>query len=308
MLHYTSLNVLQLDAAWATIGTFDGVHRGHQAVIRQLVEGAHAAGAAAVAVTFFPHPAMVVRNRRGPIYLTTPEERAVLLGELGVDVVLTLNFDAAMAAQSALEFMQPLAQHLGLKHLLVGHDFALGRNREGNVHRLTELGAQLGYAVSEIAPFQLEGSIVSSSQIRALISAGQVAQAAQFLSRPYTLTGQVIHGDGRGRGLGIPTANLDLWPERLVPAAGVYACWAWVGAQRLMAVTNVGVRPTFGEHLAVRIEPFLLDFDQDLYGQTLKLAFIELLRPEQRFASVQALLVQIDQDVTRSREILSHVP
>lgn len=307
MQHLTALDDLYLDHAWATIGSFDGVHRGHQAVIRRLVDGAHETGVPAVVVTFFPHPSVVLRGSNGPFFLTTPEERAALLDALGVDVVVTLRFDRQMAALTAEEFMRWLSAHLGLQRLFVGYDFALGRGREGNTDRLRELGGQLGYTLELTEPYEIGGEPVSSSRIRALLSRGSVSEVTGLLGRPYALSGDIVRGDGRGHGLGIPTANLSVWQERIVPAVGVYATWAIIDGERHAAVTNIGVRPTFeNEPVFARIETHLLDFDRDLYGQKLQLEFIEYLRREQRFPSIQALLDQIHQDIARTREVLEH--
>lgn len=307
MVHYKSLEDLYLDASWATIGSFDGVHRGHQEIIHKLVQEAHQAQGQAVVVTFFPHPAVVLRGLQGPFYLTTPDERAALLEQLGIDAVVTLHFDKQLAAQTAEEFMQNLSTHLGLKKLLVGHNFGLGRGRQGDVPTLTRLGEQMGYQVEEISPIRNGEEAISSSRVRALLSKGDVQSAAELLGRPYKVTGEVNHGDGRGHGLGIPTANLAVWNERIIPAVGVYATWAWVEGQRQLSVTNIGVRPTFeSEPVYARIETHLLDFDHDLYGQTMDLEFVQFLRREQRFSSIQALLDQIHQDISRTREVLEH--
>lgn len=307
MDQFVNLEELNLDAAWATIGSFDGVHRGHQAIIRQLVTGAHASGAKAVVVTFSPHPAVVLRGLQGPFFLTDHQERADLLAGLGVDVLVTLTFDRSLSARSAADFMGDLCSHLGLKRLLVGYDFALGRGREGNVFRLKQLGEEMGYKVEVISPVESGGEVVSSSRIRALLTAGKVEAAAEMLGRPYGLNGMVVHGEGRGHGLGIPTANLLVSPDRISPGVGVYATMARVRGRAIQSVTNIGVRPTFeGGSSTARIETHLLDFRQDLYGQTIRLEFIQFLRNEQRFASIDALLEQIHLDIQHAREVLPH--
>lgn len=307
MQHLTSLEHLHLDHTWATIGSFDGVHRGHQVIISKLVAGAHQSGAQAAVVTFFPHPAVVLRGSQGPFFLTTPEERAQLLEELGVDVVVTLHFDRQMAALTAEEFMRNISDHLGLRRLFVGYDFALGRGREGNVDRLRQLGEQMGYTLEANESFEIGGEPVSSSRIRGLLTRGAVDEAALLLGRPYSLSGEVIHGDGRGRTLGIPTANISVWQERIIPAVGVYATWAIVDGERLASVTNIGVRPTFeNQPVFARVEAHLLDADLDLYEKKVKLEFIQYLRREQRFPSIQELLDQIHRDIQQSREVLAH--
>ncbi|MDT8897825.1 bifunctional riboflavin kinase/FAD synthetase [Thermanaerothrix sp. 4228-RoL] len=309
MTHVTSLNGLALHNSWVTIGTFDGVHKGHQALIHTLVEGAHRHNQPAVVVTFYPHPAVVLGKGPFPGYLTSPEERARYLSELGVDWVITLTFDHAMSSLSAQDFMNQLAKHLGIRYLVIGYDFALGRGREGNPERLQAIGQQLGYEVILAQPVQAGEQPISSSQIRQFIQQGNLETANQWLGRLYAVEGIVVRGDGRGRVLGFPTANLSYWPEKLLPANGVYATWAWVGKERLAAVTNLGVRPTFASPLHYRfLEAHLLDFEGDLYEQTLTLEFVARLRPEQRFSSLEDLKAQIQKDIRTAREILNHVP
>jgi len=305
MQHFRSLENVQLAGSWVTIGSFDGVHLGHRAIIRRLVEGAHAAGLPAVVITFFPHPSKVLRGNGRPFYLSTPEERALLLADLKVDVGITLTFDRQLADLTADEFMGQLSNHLQLRQLLVGHDFALGRGREGNFEVLGTLGQIYNYAIEGLAPFLVDGELVSSSRIRELIGQGKVAQAAHYLGRNYTVEGKVVPGDGRGRTIGIPTANIETWEERLLPGRGVYATRAYFNQQAYQSVTNIGLRPTFeSQSPLLRTETHLLDFHQDLYGSELKLEFVEFLRPEQKFSSIQALVDQIHSDIQTAREVL----
>jgi riboflavin kinase / FMN adenylyltransferase len=304
MLHYWSLDSIQLNNAWLTIGSFDGVHRGHQEVVRNLTAEAHTNGAPAVVLTFYPHPAVVLKKRPEAFYLTTPEERATLLGFYGVDYVITHPFNVEVAKESAQEFIARLHAHLGLSRLLVGRDFALGRGREGNVDRLKEIGQAMGYTVEPITPFELEGSPVSSSRVRAALARGDVRLAASLLGRNYRLDGEVVDGDKRGRTIGIPTANLSIWAERAIPAAGVYACQVTVGSKIWNAVTNVGIRPTFeSKPVMPRIEAHLLDYQGNLYGQQVRIEFIERLRDEMKFPDVQALVAQIQTDIQKARKI-----
>ncbi len=306
MQHYWSLESIQLKDAWITIGSFDGVHLGHQAIIQKVVTGAHALGAPAVVLTFDPHPAVVLGKRPEPYYLTTPEERADLLGGLGIDVVITHAFNQDVAAITARSFISRLKSHLGLRHLCVGHDFALGRNREGDVTFLSKLGEEFGYQVDVVPPFKIDGKVVSSSRIRACLVEGDVEQALHLLGRPYQINGEVISGDGRGKTIGIPTANLSIWSKRALPDAGVYVCNAHVNGIVWGAVTNIGVRPTFEDQsVSQRVETHILDFDEDIYGQGVLLDFLSYIRAERRFDGVEALVEQIQRDISQARKKLS---
>jgi riboflavin kinase/FMN adenylyltransferase len=305
MKHLHSIEEVHLSASHSAIGSFDGVHLGHQTLIRELVSDAHAAGLPAVVITFYPHPAVVLRRIQDAYYLTSPEERAELLGNLGVDWVITLNFDLAMAALSAQEFMQFVVQAVHLQRLLVGYDFALGRNRQGNIQVLEELGRDLGYTVRAVPPFSLNGEVVSSSRVRQLIQESDVATAAVYLDRYYDVRGPIVHGDSRGRQLGFPTANLEVPANRLLPASGVYATRFWLDGQSYDSVSNIGVRPTFENQMVERrVEAHVFDFDGDLYGRPVCLEFVQHLRPEMRFESIQLLVEQIGKDSAQAREVL----
>ncbi|MDD5467398.1 MAG: bifunctional riboflavin kinase/FAD synthetase [Anaerolineales bacterium] len=306
MLYYTSIDAVSLKDVWLSIGSFDGVHLGHQEVLKTLTQGAHAQGVQAVILTFYPHPAVVLGRRKDPFYLTTQDEKVALLTAGGVDVVIIQPFDLQLAQTTAHDFMARLHASLGLKHLVVGYDFALGRNREGNVQRLVELGDEFSYQVHVMSPFMLGGEPVSSSRIRKLLVDGNVDQIEALLSRPFRLSGNVVPGDGRGHKLGFPTANLEVWAERAIPASGVYVCRAYVDGAMWGAVTNVGFRPTFDARLdRPIIETHLLGYNQDLYGKSVQLEFIERLRAEKRFSSVDELIDQVNQDIATARERLA---
>ncbi len=308
MQHHRNLEAVQLDGSWVTIGAFDGVHLGHQSIIHRLVTGSHRAGLPAVVVTFFPHPSKVLHGNGSPFYLTTPEEKAAVLADLGVDQVVTLTFDRELASHSARDFMHQLSETLHLHHLLVGHDFALGRGREGNFAVLKKLGENFGYTIEEMPPIDVDAELVSSSRIRELLLQNDVTRAAQYLGRRYSVEGEVVHGDGRGRTIGIPTANLDIWKEHLIPGNGIYATLAYLGDHEHRSVSNVGLRPTFeSQDTQPKVEAYIMDFDQDLYGQSLRLEFVEYLRPELRFPSIPALVDQIKLDIQKAQEVLSHV-
>jgi riboflavin kinase / FMN adenylyltransferase len=291
-----------------TIGNFDGVHRGHQALVSQMAQAAHSAGCLAGLLTFDPHPLTVLRPDVPLEYLTSTGERTEILAALGLDFVLVLPFSRQVAALPAKEFMSTLAGNIPLRALWIGPDFALGRGREGTATRLSEIGDALGYSIHVVAPFDWQGQPVRSSRVRALLGDdGDVTQAAELLGRPYQVWGTVTAGAQRGRTIGFPTANLVLPQGRLVPANGVYACWAWRETRGFPAVVNVGVRPTF-DNAHRSIEAFLLDFSGDLYGETMGLSFVRRLRGEQRFPSIAALVQQIEVDVTGARQVLGDPP
>ena len=307
MTEYSDLTQYALQHSWVTVGSFDGIHRGHQELIQHLVEEAHNDHSPAVVITFHPHPASFFGRTPQAYTLTSPEERETLLLALGVDHVITLKFDAGLANLTALNFMEMLKKHLGLTRLLIGFNFALGRGRTGDLDSLQQIGKALNYQVEVVKPVKFEGEVISSSQIRSLLLEGKLQQANALLGRPYSLEGHVIHGEHRGSRLGFPTANLELLPERLLPARGVYAGRGFVHDNSYIAVTNIGVRPTFANPLPEpRVEPYLLDLQEDLYGQALKLELIEYLRPEQAFATPADLVAQVNRDIEKTREMFKN--
>lgn len=304
MKHYYSLEEVSLEESWLTVGVFDGVHRGHQEIVKRLTQGAHASGIPAVVLTFHPHPASVLG--RGEIgLLTLPEERAELLASMNVDVVITEHFTKELSAVTAFDFMSRLTRQLGLTHLMIGYDFALGKGREGNAVRLTEIGQELGYSVEVISALSDESGVISSTEIRKLVSVGNVTEAAKLMGHPYSLRGPVIHGDGRGKQIGVPTANVDYPREKIVPAKGIYAGWAHLKGETHKAAISIGVNPTFTPDKQIpSVEAYLLDFDKDIYGEELRIDFVARLRDELKFDSVDALVEQIWKDVEETRNIL----
>lgn len=306
MRHIRSLAGISLGKTWLTIGVFDGVHRGHQQILKALTEGAHAQGAQAVVLSFYPHPAAVL-GKREIKYLTPPDEKAALLEtHCHADVLITHPFDRAVAVLSPEAFIAKLKKHLDLQKLLVGYDFALGKNRIGDAAYLKEMGKKDGYVVQQFAPLYADdGKIISSTLVRATLADGNLVAVTKLLGQPYALTGKVIPGDGRGRTIGVPTANIAVPPEKALPPKGVYACYAVLNGKKHPAVTNLGVHPTFTpDKVDANIEAHLLDFDGDLYGKELKLEFIDRLRLEKKFDGVEALLKQIYADIAKAREIL----
>jgi riboflavin kinase/FMN adenylyltransferase len=302
---FQSLDEIQLDTSWLTIGMYDGIHLGHQSIVRTLVDGAHAASHPAVLVTFDPHPAAVLRPDFRPQLLTTPGERAALLAGLGLDHTVIQHFDREFSLQTAEEYVRHLKDRTGFDRLLVGYDFAMGRDRGGDVAALRRMGPDYGYELQVFEPVMHGDAAVSSSRIRKALAAGQVRDAAALLGRSYAVSGPIVEGARRGRSIGIPTANVAVPAEKVIPAAGVYACRVTVDGAVYGAATNIGVRPTFEpDAAAMTVEAHLLDFDGDIYNEVLEVAFVERLREEIKFPGVEALVAQIRADILTAREVL----
>lgn len=305
MQHLHELSQANLPACLVTIGSFDGVHRGHKILVQSMVESAGQEGVPSVVLTFFPHPSVVLRGRTPAFYINTPDEKARLLGELGVDLVVTQHFDLELSRIKAQDFLALLRRHLAFTSLWIGEDFALGHQREGNRLFLANAALETGFRLQVMPPLNVGGEVVSSTRVRESLRSGDVSRAASYLGRPFALPGTVVKGSARGAKLGIPTANLSIWEERAFPGAGVYACWVNVDQDWYQGVTNIGVRPTFerSESLPV-VETHILDFEGDLYGKEITLEFIAHLRDERRFSGPAALVTQIEKDIRRAREIL----
>lgn len=317
--------MLEGGPTFLTIGNFDGVHLGHQALLRclQTEAAAHSAPAKTALLTFDPHPLAVLRPHVPLQLLTTPEERLQLLAPFGLDLGIIQPFDQEFARLKPEQFMRLLVERLGLVRLVVGPDFALGRARAGTVAVLQALGTQLGYGVSVVEVVAGTSGEVRSHQIRQLLREGNVRAAWQMLGRPYRVMGIVEEGERRGRTIGVPTANIRPLPQRLLPADGVYATWAYLqddpddkqdenaGLARA-SVTNIGTRPTVDgrQH---RVETHLLDFPgpsepSQLYGQQVAVSFVSRLRAEQRFENLAELLAQIRRDILATRRVLQSIP
>jgi len=293
-----------LGPSHATIGSFDGIHRGHQALLKPLIAGARAAGAASVLVTFEPHPRCVIDPDHCPPLLTTLEEKTWLLDQLGLDHVVVIPFTRQIAALSAATFMERLLRGIELRRIVVGESHRFGHGQRGDPAFLRRLGTRHGFTV-EVAPTLLRGrEPISSSRIRRLVLLGQVRAAAQLLGRDYFIRSTVEHGAKRGRQLGFPTANLQIAPNKLLPANGIYAARVDLDDVAYAGALSVGLRPTFGGS-SVTVEVFILDFDADIYGRLLTVWFVQRLRGEKRFASVPALQQQMARDVENTRRILA---
>ncbi|MCZ7683490.1 MAG: bifunctional riboflavin kinase/FAD synthetase [Sandaracinaceae bacterium] len=291
--------------AVVTLGNHDGVHLGHRALLTAARERAGREGLTVTAVTFDPHPSVVLAPDRAPPLLTTIARRRELLLALGADEVTVLRFDRELASTSPEGFAEDvLARRLDARSVVVGPDFRFGRGRAGDVTALRALGEAHGFDVISVPPVTLEGEAVSSTRVRAALARGEVAEAARLLGRAHDVDGTVVRGDGRGRSIGVPTANLDCDPV-LLPADGVYAVVLRVHGERelLRGVANLGVRPTFAAGRSVEVH--LFDVDRDLYDARVRVGFVERLRAEQRFDGIEALKAQIARDAERARASLA---
>lgn len=287
------------------IGVFDGVHRGHQAVISTSAEHAQSSNGTPVVVTFDPHPMKVLRPREAPHLLTATQHKIKLIRDLGVQHLLVVKFDKAFAATAPEDFVQQLVTHSKpLREICVGHEWSFGKDRRGNLALLRELGAQFDFEVVGIPAVTLgNGELVSSTAIRHAIEAGDLAKAAEMLGREYTILGTVVRGEHLGKKIGFPTANLSAHSEQF-PRNGVYFAQAMLDGVVYPGVVNLGYRPTVSSGKSERVlEIHLLDFDHDIYGKDVEVRFVRYLRPEQKFESVDALARQIESDVQQARRL-----
>jgi riboflavin kinase / FMN adenylyltransferase len=280
-----------------TVGSFDGVHLGHQAVLQEIARRAEAAGRESVLVTFEPHPLEVVNPQAAPPLLTTGPERREVLAQTPLDLAYFLRFDRQVAAMSPEEFVRVvLLERCGMSELVIGHDHGFGRGRSGDVETLRQLGAIHGFDVDVVAPVDFGDQHVSSSRVRRAVAGGDLASAARMLGRPYTVSGVVGHGAGRGRQIGVPTINLtDVPPQKLLPPDGIYAVEVeWRGG-RVGGMMHQGPRPTFADGRRTQ-EANLFDFEGDLYGEWVRITWVKRLRDIERFASVEQLQEQMERD------------
>ena len=310
----TSIEVLTGDPfAWevrgarsaVAIGVFDGVHVGHQQVLRTLTKRADEVEGVGVALTFDPHPLEFVDPSRAPKLLTSIEERASVMESCGVRIMGVLPFVQIRDLEPYLFVAEILSYRLNAAWVAVGDNFRFGHNRSGDPELLEKAGVELGFEVDIVSMIGDDArDVVSSTRIRGELEHGRVSEAARLLGRRFSLTGPVVHGDARGRTIGFPTANLHIPDRMAVPADGVYAVFAWLGHRRLPAVVNIGVRPTFEVNVRA-VEAHLLDFSEDIYGKELTVEFVERIRGEQRFESLDALVAQIGEDIGVARTVLS---
>lgn len=294
----------------ATLGIFDGVHRGHARVLRELVRTAARLAAEPVVITFEPHPAAVLRGSAPPL-LCDPLERLALMNRAGVAMIVVQPFDRDFANQTAAEFLARLARGRRLRAMLMSAESAFGRDRAGTLAEVRRLAGRFDVEVVEVGQVHAGAEVISSSRIRELIEAGRLGAARELIGRPYAVVGEIVHGDGRGRELGYPTANFEFADQVALPPDGIYAVrLAWGGddplapQRRADGVASLGVRPTFGGGRRV-LEAYLFDIDEDLYHLRMRLEFVRRQRGERSFTSVDTLIAQMDLDAQRARRILA---
>ncbi|MDE2966165.1 MAG: bifunctional riboflavin kinase/FAD synthetase [Chloroflexota bacterium] len=289
-----------------TIGVFDGVHRGHQIVLKHVVESGKQHGLASAAITFHPHPRQVLRPDLTTEYVTSLEDRLALILETGLDSVATVSFTSDFSLTDAGDFVRMLVEEFQLARLIIGEDFALGRQRGGDPETLKALGEELGYEVEVIELLTGDSTDkVSSTEIRNALAEGDVTQVGDLLGRRYSLHGPVVVGFKRGRSIGFPTANVAIGNDRAIPAPGVYATIAHLESGPVPSVTNIGMRPTFDDGGGLSIECHIMDFDEDIYGTDLRVEFVQRLRGERKFGGVDELVEQIGKDRDAARELLA---
>jgi riboflavin kinase/FMN adenylyltransferase len=286
-----------------TIGVFDGVHLGHRHLMAKLTGLARKQNLTSGVITFSQHPKEVLAPRTQLPFLTDIERRIELIKDEGVDEVIPLTFTPELAVLTPREFLELLKKHLGMKGLVVGPDFALGKNREGNTDVLRNLSEEMGFSLTVVPPLAIDGEVVSSTAIRQALAEGDMKRAQKLMGRPFRLHGRVARGDKRGAELGFPTANLETEAEQTLPADGVYTSRAFIDNQAYPAMTNIGFQPTFGGNQRL-VEVYLMDYRGDLYGRELTIEIIERLRGEKKFDSPEELKKQIAEDVKRGKATL----
>ena len=289
-----------------TIGTFDGVHLGHQKIIERVVATARQEGLLATIFTFFPHPRMVVQHDKSLKLIHTLEEKKQLLQQLGVDLLVVQPFNEAFAQLTAEEFVSTiLVQHLNVKKVIIGYDHRFGRNRTANINDMRLFGEKYGFAVEEISVQEVDEVSVSSTKIREALNKGDVTTAEHYLGTPYSLTGTVVHGLKLGRTLGYPTANIQVTEDyKLIPKDGVYAVYSYIGERKVYGMMSIGKNPTI-EGKGASIEVYFFDFNGDLYDRELTIYFLKYLREERKFSSVALLKKQLQDDETTARKAIA---
>jgi len=289
-----------------TIGVFDGVHIGHRYLVSHLKKIASDANLASIAITFRQHPQQILNPDYQPPFLTDAEEKAELLKAEGIDIVIVLDFTRDLARMRAREFLEILQKKLRMRGLVVGPDFSLGKDNEGNIATLKKLSQEMNFSLTVIPPVIINGEVISSTAIRRSLAEGDIEKVQTMLGRPFSLHGRVVHGKGRGAILGFPTVNLDIMPGQAIPSDGVYASLACVKDKVFDSVTNIGKNPTFGDNERT-VESYLLDYHDDLYEHKVRIDFIKKIRDEIKFNSPAELRNQISVDIISARKILAGI-
>jgi len=299
-----NIGIQQMAGSVVTIGNFDGVHRGHAELFRNLQDRGARMGLPAVVVTFEPHPLAVLAPEAAPPLITTFSQKVELIQQAGIECLVVIQFTREFSLLAAETFVRShLCHALGMRHIVIGHDYAFGRNRSGNYATLTDLGAECGFTVEDLEPIGNEGRIFSSSLARRLIGGGDMSEAASILGRYHVISGRVVHGREIGTRIGFPTANI-VTENELIPPDGVYAVMVTVGDQLIQGACNIGSNPTFeGSHRT--IEVFLLDYSGQLYDSTLALSFVQRLRDVKKFPDTETLIQAITHDIAVTRTVLS---
>ncbi len=297
----------KFDKSILTLGNFDGLHIGHQELVRMIISRAKEVGALSMVVTFRPHPLKILAPEKCPPLISIYEEKIRLFEKLGIDVLVKIPFTMEFSTMSPEDFVRDiLCGTLGASEIFVGYNYRFGKGREGDIRKLRSLGEKYGFTVREVAQIAVDGEVISSTRIRTLIKNGDVGHAAKLLGRAYAIAGIVVRGDGRGKGLGFPTANIA--PKHsLVPPDGVYAVRLVVREKVYDGIANIGMRPTFSKK-TVAIEVNVFNFNEDIYGEDISLYFIKKIRDEKKFRSAGALVTQIRSDIEVAREILAAHP
>ena len=288
-----------------TLGVFDGLHLGHQKIMETVAERAKAVDAVPTAITFDPHPRAVLYPEKSPPLLQTLDQRLANFEVLGIEQAIVIRFNKNFADQNAEEFLRDIVhERLQAKEVYLGHGFAFGRNRAGNIELLQKMSEELGFFADEVSEVKLRGHRISSSKIRQLLKDGKVNLARRMLGRPYGVEGAIIRGDRRGHTIGFPTANLKP-NNRVIPRYGVYATATLIDGEWRRGITNVGIRPTFKEDAEPSIETYIFDFDGDLYGDVLRVRFLHRIRNERKFNGIDELKSQIEKDTNTARRNIS---
>lgn len=297
----------KFDNSVLTLGNFDGLHMGHQELVRMIIHRAKEIGALSMVVTFRPHPLKVLAPEKCPPLISIYEEKIRLFEKLGIDVLVKIPFTLEFSTMSPEDFVRDiLCETLGAREIFVGYNYRFGKGREGDIRKLRALGEKYGFKVREIEQIAVDGEVVSSSKIRTLLKEGEVEHAARLLGRTYAITGIVVRGDGRGKGLGFPTANIAS-KHTIIPSDGVYAVRLVVRERAYDGIANIGMRPTFSKK-ALAIEVHVFNFNEDIYGEDISLCFIRKIRQEKKFKGAEALVSQISADIEVAKEILASHP